>query len=66
MSELKPLPCPFCGCELEQRYKQVYGNKRIVYMHPNNGCVLLSWYVDGTNIFAWNRRVGEGENNASD
>ncbi len=57
--ELKP--CPFCGCHLERQTGKRYGQEKVVYMHPDNGCVFLAWYIDGTNMFAWQSRVGEGE-----
>ena len=58
MIELKP--CPFCGCKLEQRAQKLRGGEtKTVYVHPDNGCVLLALYVDGTNMYAWNHRAGE-------
>ena len=62
--ELKP--CPFCGCRLERRTsRKQFGLEKTVYMHPENGCVFLDWLIDGTNMFGWNRRVGEGEKNGN-
>lgn len=53
--ELKP--CPFCGCSLERCTRKERGQEQTVYFHPDNGCIFLSWRIDGTNMFAWNRRA---------
>ena len=58
MSELKP--CPFCGVALERRERKKQGGKAIevVFVHPENGCIILKWKIetDG-DIALWNRRV---------
>lgn len=54
--ELKP--CPFCGSDLERREGKTYGGrKKIVYIHPENHCIILKSIIETeADAAMWNRR----------
>lgn len=60
MTEIKPMPCPFCGCELEYVGSPSFPG----YKHPKNDCYLAIADSAGfpaevleDEIPLWNRRA---------
>jgi len=57
MSELKPLPCPFCAMNLTAVTLDMRHCSDVAWQHPPTGCIHDGYNVFGKQIPLWNRRA---------